>query len=93
MSAEASKASLKWQKAQHAKTRAEAAARVKKAERVAAEAVELENAALKACLKEWLEHQVGDCYTEEELATLAEEPEGYYVIWLKAWRLVNGGAR
>jgi hypothetical protein len=49
--------------------------------------------ALKACLKAWLEDQVGDCYTENELATLAEEHEGYYIIWLKAWRLVHGGSR
>lgn len=52
----------------------------------------LENAALKACLKEWLENDCGD-YIEEELATLAEVHEGQYVIWLKAWRLANGGNR
>jgi len=52
----------------------------------------LENASLKACLREWLEDQCGD-YIEEELAALAEAHEGAYVIWLKAWRLVNGGSR
>tara|TARA_R110000868_G_scaffold10649_1_gene51742 strand:- start:788 stop:1045 length:258 start_codon:yes stop_codon:yes gene_type:complete len=53
----------------------------------------LENAALKACLREWLDEECEDSTTEEELATLAEVHEGFYVIWLKAWRLVHGGAR
>jgi hypothetical protein len=51
----------------------------------------LENAALKACLRELFDDLCGA--SERDLVAEVKEGNEGDKIWLKAWRLLNGGAR